>query len=161
MKINTILSLTLSLVVLLFSGCNKSDENPQSDGEKVLKMKINGELWEATKNVTASAAFINDSGDGIIISGRTENGAFFQITTGREITGTGTYNVPGTKGGGLQFDNGEGKTYVEKSLTVTITKIHEVGNSKYVEGAFVGTAENVIDETDVITITEGVFDGVE
>lgn len=156
----------VSFVLMLSLACCGGDGDDNDDGTPgtaaTLRMKVDGVTWQATKNVSAAVAFISASGneDGAIIAGRDVNNKLFQLTTAKEIDGPGTYNIPSTTGGGVMFEY-NGKTYVQVTLTVIIQEIKTVGTSKKVIGTFQGTLKNLHNNSETLTITEGVFNGAE
>lgn len=155
----------LSFVLMLSLACCGGDGDDADDttpGTATLSMKADGVAWQATKNVSAAVAFISASGneDGVIIAGRDANNKLFQLTTAKEINGPGTYNIPSHTGGGVMFEY-NGKTYIQVALTVTIQEIKTIGTGKRVNGTFQGTLKNLHNNSETLTITEGVFKGAE
>lgn len=164
MKLYSGTCLFLRSFVLMLSlaccGSDGDDTDGATPGTATLSMKVNGVTWQATKNVSAAVAFVSAAGneDGVIIAGRDANNKLFQLTTAREIGGTGTYTVPSSTGGGVMFEY-NGKTYIQATLTVIIQEIKTAGTSKKVNGTFQGTLKNLHNHSETLAITEGVFNG--
>jgi hypothetical protein len=153
----------------LLASCDR-DEDPAPVSETPpaakLSMKMNGVLWTSEKNTTASVAFLSSDGqtDQVIVKGATNSGDNFQLTTAKEISGPGTYEIPSTTGGGIQLTNSSAAYSVSTAggpATITITEIKTIGSSKYVKGTFEGTIKKITNNNDTIVITEGVFNGID
>lgn len=161
--------LLILAIAATFVSCKKDDSNNNNSGNNTtpptakLSMKRNGTTWTADQNTSASISFRSNDGmtDGAIVSGKNSADGFsFQLTTAREVSGPGTYNLPGTGGGGITFTSNSA-AYNVKQATVTITEIKTIGSSKYIKGSFQGTIKNIHNSSDTILITEGTFNGID
>jgi xanthine/CO dehydrogenase XdhC/CoxF family maturation factor len=159
----TVLSISaISVFLLLACSCRREDDTPSPD-EDVLRMNVNGTLWQSPRE--RAAAFIDNRASTLLISGGDDdNNLVMKIAS---VTGTGTYQIRGSGSeSGLSFGTRRGgriEIFVidparrRSRGTLTITEITGSNSAQtYVKGTFSGVAYNVTG-TDSLVITNGEF----
>jgi hypothetical protein len=146
------------LTGFLFS-CSKEDKNGNGilgpDDKVLVRMNINGQLWESRKNVgTASVT----SGGQLYISAEHENGSALLVTV-NGVTAPGNFSL--TAPSNVFQYNGSfniGSTVTGTSGNLNVDELKDMPSVKSARGTFSGTAKNPLNDSTIV-ITEGEFWG--
>lgn len=160
MHLKTIHLVIAATVIVLFTACKKESSNDNGDqpGQGYLRAKINGTLWEATRDIKAwGSNKVNIYGRGNDIY------PVLQISVGYSGN-TGSFSMTDTTTDFLNFQDVNGKLFVIREHygqgTINVTDVRTVNGQKMLTGTFQGKAFTM-DRTDSIEFTEGAFYGAE
>lgn len=148
-----ILSLFLFAIMLMMAGCSKDNDETENDpisGEdSYLSVKLDGNLIESSKVVGGSLSDIMQ------FFAHDESGNPTFIFTIYKYSGTGEYNfdediVIRTNGGIYQGNE-------STTGKVSITYDNQLAENITLKGEFYGTLPNLLDDSEVVSFTEGKF----
>ncbi|WP_111709868.1 DUF6252 family protein [Lutibacter citreus] len=165
-----VLTMTLSLV--LFSSCSKSDDEGGSGSAAsgTLTAKVDGKSYKSMK-ISSSATVANAGpGDNLIIIASNSDGNAFAITI-FGYTGTGTYDITGANIGvtnvasysetNVNLSNPTASTTEIWQAPYEATKIGSFSVSEETDSNIKGTfnfkCKNVLGDNSIKNITEGSF----
>lgn len=155
------LFLLVSMISILFLGCDSSD--PDDDNEGMLQgtsmeVQVDGDDWEAEVEVTAAlSGQIGDIRAAIIngVIGNLATGTYEQIlvqvlvnTEERTYMSTNELSIVLTRS-----DNSVARVYGPGEVELTITEFTETT----LAGTFSATLANIMDAADIVELTGGTF----
>jgi hypothetical protein len=165
MKKTSLSVLSIAVSLLLLCSCRRDEPAPDGQDGHLLRMNLNGTLWQAPgEGPNAAAVAIDNRTNILTITGSDGDKLFFMTISG--VTGTGTYQIGSP---GLTLFTGQGsanrKGYVinlanrRSHGTLTVTEITgSVGTLTFVKGTFSGVAYSPdVAGTDSLVITNGEF----
>jgi len=160
MRFKTIHLVIAASLIVLFTACKKESSNSNGDqpGQGYLRAKINGTLWEATRDIKAwGSNKVNIYGRG------NDTYPVLQISVGYSGN-TGSFSMTDTTTDFLNFQDVNGKLFVIRENygqgMISITDVRTVNGQKMLTGTFKGKSFTM-DRTDSIEFTEGAFYGTE
>ncbi len=154
-KLKCILALLGTMSIFACSGDDNNNGLLGPDDKVLVKMKINGQLWESRKDV--GAASINSSGQLYIAANHTDGSALLVTVNG--TTGTGNYDL-GAPSNVFQYNGifNIGSTISGTSGMINIAEVKDLPGANSARGTFYGTAKNPMNDSTIV-ITEGEFWG--
>ena len=167
-----IMVLTMTLSLVLFSSCSKSDDEggEGSAGSGTLTAKVDGTSYKSMKISSSATVASAGPGENLIIIASNSDGNAFAITI-FGYTGTGTYEITGAN---LAVTNAASYTETNVNLSNPTASTTEIWQAPYdatkigslsvseetgstIKGTFNFKCKNVLGDKSIKNITDGSF----